>query len=113
MGGRGSGGAGKVDAETHRRRGTFRPGRHLAPVASGGGPVQDDWWLRGLSSEARLQGVWCLQHFRFEPEHRRALRDYLRVYGVEQRQERRHIRESHRVTARLWTLTQRLPWEQR
>jgi hypothetical protein len=86
-------------------------GRHDGVEAAGSAP--GDAWLRGLSKEARLQGIWALQHYQFAPEDRQRFRHYLRAHALRERTRQRHMAESARVEAWLWQVSQRLPWQRR
>jgi hypothetical protein len=59
------------------RRGWFRPSRARDPKRQRSEAGAN--WLQGLSPDARLQGIWCLQYF--VPGDRAAFRHYLDAHA--------------------------------
>jgi hypothetical protein len=102
----------RLSVAEHARRGTYQPARHGLKLASVGSVEEEDW-LRGLSKEARLEGIWLLGSYQFTAADRRAFRNYLRGWAVRQRLRERHMAENRRLESWLWQLSQRLPWRLR
>jgi hypothetical protein len=118
-----SGGAGKLSAEQHRLRGTFRQDRHGVKALSGDGPQAR--WLVGLDRDARLQGIWYLQYW--QPLDRLAFRRLLRAHAAYEQWFRRtrggpwpgpdeaarREAESRRLRARIAELLPGVGWRRR